>query len=400
MFTEKIKNTLKSAAKKLTGVAKRAFLAQVAIDYFKGSSRKAERQMGWSRNTVEKGLKELEIGIVCVDNYKTRGRKKVEQKLVNLEEDIRSLIEGDSQTDATFQTTLRYSRISAKKVREALIEQKGYLDSQLPTRQTIGDVLNRLNYRLRKPLKNKPLKKIPQTDAIFDNVHKANQTSDENPNSLRISIDCKAKVKIGNLSRGGAARTQKAKQADAHDTKIKAKLVPFGLREMGEDNLTIFMGQSYETSDFIVDCLELWWDENKKRFSHINELVINSDNGPSVESHRTQFIKRMVEFGQQAGLSIKLIYYPPYHSQYNPIERCWGALENYWNGAILDTIDSAINWAVNMSFKGKNPDVYLVEGTYKKSVVVGKKELKSFKPFWKRSEELPKWDVTILPVSA
>ena len=89
--------------------------------------------MGWSRKTVEKGLKELETGIVCVDNYKARGRKKVEQKLTNLEEDICSLIDGNSQTDATFQTTLRYSRISAKKVRETLIVEKGYEDSQLPT---------------------------------------------------------------------------------------------------------------------------------------------------------------------------------------------------------------------------------------------------------------------------
>ena len=80
MFTEKIKNTLKNAAKKLTGVAKRAFVAQVTIDYFEGSSRNAESQMGWSRKTVAIGLKELETGIVCVDNYKARGRKKAEQK--------------------------------------------------------------------------------------------------------------------------------------------------------------------------------------------------------------------------------------------------------------------------------------------------------------------------------
>jgi len=189
--------------------------------------------------------------------------------------------------------------------------------------------LNRLP--VKKPVKNKPLKKIPQTDAIFDHVHKANQTSDENPNSLRISIDCKAKVKIGHLSRGGKDRVRKPKQADDHDTKIKATLVPFGIREMDGDNLTIFMGQSDETSDFIVDCLQLWWNtNNEERFSHINELVINLDNGSSIESHRTPFIKRMVEFGQQTGLVIKLVYYPPYHSKYNPIERCWAALENFW----------------------------------------------------------------------
>ena len=168
---------------------------------------------------------------------------------------------------------------------------------------------------------------------------------------------------------------------------------------MGEDHLTIFMGQSFETSDFIVDCLQWWWDENKDKFSHINELAINLDNGPSLQSHRTQFIKRMVEFAQKNQLVIKLIYYPPYHSKYNPIERCWAALENYWNGAILDTIDTAIKWVTNMSFNGKNPTVHLVEDTYDKGVVVGDKELKYFKTFWKRSEYLPKWDVTILPIS-
>jgi len=398
MFTEKIKSTLKDAAKKLTGVAKRAFIAQTTIDHFEGSTRKAERIMGWSRKTVEKGLKELEMAIVCVDNYKARCRQKTENRLPNLEKDICSLVDGSSQTDPTFQTMLRYSRISAKSIREALIQEKGYEDSQLPTRQTIGDMLNRLNYRLRKTQKAKPLKKIPETDAIFENVHKANQAADDNPNTLRISIDCFAAVKIGNLSRGGKARTQKSKQADDHDTIVAAILVPFGIREMGKDHLTIFMGQSFETSDFIVDCLERWWDENSDNFSHLKELVINLDNGPSLGSHRTQFIKRMVEFEQKTKLVIKLVYYPPYHSKYNPIERCWGALENYWSGAILNTVDAAIKWAGNMTFKGKKPTVHLVEDTYEKGVVVSDKELKKFKPFWKRSENLPKWDISILPV--
>ena len=160
MLTEKIKTTLKEAAKKMTNVGKRAFIAKATIDHFEGSARKAERIMGWSRKTVEKGLKELETGIVCIDNYKARGRKKTEDKLPKLAEDIGSLIDGSSQADPKFQTTLCYSRISAKAVREALIQEKGYKDEQLPSRQTIGDILNRLGYRLRKPQKTKPLKKL------------------------------------------------------------------------------------------------------------------------------------------------------------------------------------------------------------------------------------------------
>lgn len=397
MFTDKIKHTLKDAAKKLTGITRRAFFAEVTHDHFEGSARKAERVMGWSRETVKKGLKELETDIVCVDNYKARGRKKTEQLLPHLEEDIHSLISAKSQVDPTFQSKLCYSRISAKAIREALIREKNYKNEELPTRQTIGDILNRLNYRLRKTIKAKPLKKIKETDAIFDNVHKVNQIADENHESLRISIDCKAKVKIGNLSRGGKDRTQKPKQADDHDTKVKATLVPFGIREMGTDNFTVFMGQSFETSDFIVDCLELWWNENQENFSRINELVINLDNGPSLASNRTQFIKRMVEFKHKTDLIIRLIYYPPYHSKYNPIERCWAALENFWNGAILNTVEAAVKWTENMTFNGKSPTVHLIENTYEKGVVVAKKELNNFKPFWKRSKKLEKWDITILP---
>jgi hypothetical protein len=99
------------------------------------------------------------------------------------------------------------------------------------------------------------LKKLPETNAIFENVFAANQTADENPRSLRISIDSKAKVKIGNLSRGGKARRSKALQADDHDTQWSSVLVPFGILNTQTDQVSIYLGQSAETSDFIVDCL-------------------------------------------------------------------------------------------------------------------------------------------------
>ena len=109
----------------------------------------------------------------------------------------------------------------------------------------------------------------------------------------------------------------------------------------------------------------------------------------------------MVEFALQTGLRIRLIYYPPYHSKYNPIERCWAALENYWNGAILDSVESAIQWASNMTWKGVSPTVHLVEGTYEKGIVVTTQELEQIQVksqvFWQREESLPKWDITICP---
>lgn len=150
MLTEKIKSTIKDAALKLTGSKKRGFMAQVTKDYLNSSPRKAETQLGWSRKAIVTGLRELETGIVCVDNYQARGRKRTEKLIPQLEKDISDLVDNYSQADPKFKSTFNYTKISARAVREALISSKGYTEKELPTRQTLGDILNRMGYRLKK----------------------------------------------------------------------------------------------------------------------------------------------------------------------------------------------------------------------------------------------------------
>lgn len=156
MLTEEIQSSFKDAGKKLTGFKKRSFMAQVTKDYFDSSPRKAETVLGWSRETVKKGLKEIETGIICVDNYRSRGRKKTEDNLASLREDIESLLANNISTDPKFKSTLGYTRISAAKITEALIREKGYQTEELPCRQTIGDILNRMGYSLKKHKKSNP----------------------------------------------------------------------------------------------------------------------------------------------------------------------------------------------------------------------------------------------------
>ena len=193
-----------------------------------------------------------------------------------------------------------------------------------------------------------------------------------------MSIDTKAKVKIGNLSRDGKARTLEAKQADDHDTQWQAVLVPFGILNTHSDQLSIYLGQSAETSDFIVDGLTSWWNDNQHDYLDIDEWVIDLDGGAATRHNRTQFIKRMVELSQAINLRIRLIYYPPYHSKYNPIERCWASLENYWNGAILDSVEAAAHWAANMTWKGISPIVHQVETIYEKGIKVLSQDLEQY----------------------
>jgi hypothetical protein len=305
----KLKASLKDASVKLTGAKKRAFMAKATQEYFNGSARQAETYMGWSREAVATGLKELETGLICQDNNQGKGIKKTEEKTPQLEEDMRSLVDDKAQADPQLKTVFCYARISARAVREALIQEKGYRDEELPSRQTIGDILNRMGYSLKKTQKIKPLKQIPETEAIFENVAQANQAAAHQTKCLRISLDSKAKVKIGNLSRDGKARHLEPLKADDHDSEWSAILVPFGILDVNRGLLSIYFGQSAETSDFVVDSLELWWQENQEMYQGIEELVIDLDGGTATRSNRSQFIQRMVGFARKTRLKIRLIYY-------------------------------------------------------------------------------------------
>ena len=118
------------------------------------------------------------------------------------------------------------------------------------------------------------------------------------------------------------------------------------------------------TSDCLVDRLIDWWETARERFPHIKTLLINLDNGPENHSRRTQFMQRLLECVRQYQINMRLAYYPPYHSKYNPIERCWGVLEQHWNGSLLDSVDAIIQFARTMSLQretssGRIGDNYL-----------------------------------------
>ena len=159
-------------------------------------------------------------------------------------------------------------------------------------------------------------------------------------------------MKIGDFSRGGSVRSAEPVKALDHDMSPEAVLVPAGILEVDTNQLSIVFGTSRCTSDFMADCLDLWWSKRSGAHAKIGRLQIDLDNGPQIASSRTQFMKRMVEFSDRTGLEVELVYYPPYHSKYNLIERCWGILEQHWNGALLSTIETALSWAATMTWKG------------------------------------------------
>ena len=122
----------------------------------------AERELGWNRETIRKGTHELESGLICLDNFAARGRKKVEEHLPNLLSDIAAIVDSQSQADPQFRTQRLYTRLDAAEVRRQLIAQKGYSDTELPTVQTIMTKLNALGYYPQKVAKSQPKKRFPK----------------------------------------------------------------------------------------------------------------------------------------------------------------------------------------------------------------------------------------------
>jgi hypothetical protein len=211
---------IKEAARKLTGARRREYEAQITQELLGGSARRAETVFGWSRQTVELGLHELRTHIRCEARFRDRGLRRIEDQDPKLAEAIHRLAEPLSQEDPQFKSPFRYTRLTAAGLRKALIEQ-GYAPERVPAVRTLSTILNRLGYRLRPVQKSRPTKKIRETDAIFANVHQVNAAANASPECLRISLDCKATVNLGDYSREGQARGPKPVAALEHDLATK-----------------------------------------------------------------------------------------------------------------------------------------------------------------------------------
>ena len=203
-------------------------------------------------------------------------------------------------------------------------------------------------------------------------------------------------VNIGDYARGG--KTRGNHQAQDHDFGVTEKYIPCGILEEDSGQLYLNFGSSHKTSDFIADSFSLWWNTiSTVEKQQIDLIQIKVDNGSENSGIRTQFLKRMVDFADNIGKSIHLLYFPPYHSKYNPIERCWGILEQHWNGTLLGNVETMLSWAKTMTWKGIPPIVNLSHQVYHKGISLTKKAMEAIEIRLLRNPHLPKWDILIQP---
>ena len=177
-------------------------------------------------------------------------------------------------------------------------------------------------------------------------------------------------------------------------------MTPVGIFLPASDEVFLSLVTSKVTSDCLVDRLVAWWERVRVRFAHITTLVLNLDNGPENHSRRTQFMLRLLAFAQQSGLTLRLAYYPPYHSKYNPVERCWGILENHWNGGLLDSLQAVRAYAASMTWKGEHPVVEVVTTAYPTGVKLTTAAMEQVEAHLDRLPDLAKWFVDIVAPSS
>lgn len=158
-LTDSLKALFIDTANTLKGTERRRFMARTVQQLDPGGQRRAERELGWNRQTLRKALRELVTGRICLDAFSLRRRKRAEEHLPHLLTDIQAIVDSQSQADPQFRTTRLYTRLTAAEVRRQLIAQKGYTDSDLPTERTIASKLNALGYYPSKVAKTQPQKR-------------------------------------------------------------------------------------------------------------------------------------------------------------------------------------------------------------------------------------------------
>jgi len=157
-LSESHREDLRQAASKLSGAKRRAFQAEMALKYCRGSARLTESIFGWNRTTVTVGLAEKRTGLVCVGAQSGfGGRKRWEERYPEIAAALREVAERHGQQDPSFNSTIAYTRLtSAEALRQ--LKAMGYPPEHLPAPSTMALILNRMGYRLRKVLKARPQK--------------------------------------------------------------------------------------------------------------------------------------------------------------------------------------------------------------------------------------------------
>jgi transposase len=322
------------------------------------------------------------------------GRKPIEVTIPQIDQAFLDVLKnytaGDPQDEKIIWTNLTLSQIATKLEEDYNIK---------VSYKVVKKLLKKHNFKRRKAQKKKTLKAVEGRNEQFENIAHLKEEFMGSDNPI-ISIDTKKKELIGNIYREGNLLTREEIQTLDHDFPSYAEgvLIPHGIYDLKQNKGIINLGTSKDTSEFVTDCLEFWWDkEGQFDYPTAEEILVLCDGGGSNSSRHYIFKADLQNLVSRLQLPIRIAHYPPYCSKYNPIEhRLFPHMSRASNGVIFTDLDIAKEvYGQTATKTGLQVIVDVIEQVYQ----TGRKAVESFKEKMKIvfDELLPQWNYTVFP---
>jgi transposase len=315
----------------------RQYLAMEAQQ--RGSVAEVAKEASVSRNTVKRGLHELEAGDLYQPGEPLRqaggGRKKAVERDATLRVDLESLLDPKGDPMSLVQWTTR----SLAQLVKAL-EARGHQIKK----SALAELLHDLGFSLRANKKNIEGVSHPDRDAQFHHIKEQCQAFEQQGNPI-ISVDCKKKELIGNFKNNGAEWQAKGEktQVNVYDflSLADGKAIPYGVYDLVHNQGFVNVGLDHDTAEFAVESIRRWWQQvGTTLYPDKKELLITADGGGSNGVRNRLWKKQLQELANEEQLSITVAHYPPATSKWNKIEhRLFSFISLNWRAKPLTSLE-------------------------------------------------------------
>lgn len=387
------KNRVKTIINMNKGIDKDLAIGSFVADLGKRTISAVSKILHMSREKIKSCYDKFKNGIQLKLEF--RGRKSITTKYPNIKNDIEKIIEQYKNVDSHFKSNLLYISINPKSIIDELVLNYGYPE-KFACYGSIVTILKEMGYKYHKIPKTEIVNKVPETDEIFKNVNDCLESLNKNNEEVAaISIDDKTTKKIGKFSDNGM--TWIDTKALDHDTIFKYAVKPFGILDLKTNEVFVTCTPYSSTAEFKVDCIEKYiLEKNKKK--KLKKLIIFLDNGPENSSRRRLWLKQLKTLSIKYNIVIQLVYYPPYCSKYNKIERVWARIQIEWRRITIDSLEILLDSLDKITWIDRKIKGFLSMKEYETGIKISDYEMETkINPFIIREEGLEKWSLVITP---
>jgi transposase len=335
------------------------------------------RQAGVSRNTIYRGIREIESGDLYRPGQRIRksgaGKKKLSDTDPTLLRDLESILEpkGDPMS------LLRWTTKSLAHLVEAL-EKMGHTIKK----SALANLLREQGFSLKANKKTIEGTSHPDRDEQFRHIDKRCKAFEESADPI-ISVDCKKKELLGNFKNGGREWQAKGKNTTVNVYDYRSlssgKAVPYGVYDLVHNEGFLNVGIDHDTAEFAVASIRRWWESiGKELYPEAQNLLITADGGGSNGVRNKLWKRELQRFSDESRLAIEVCHYPPATSKWNKIEhRLFSYISINWRTKPLVSMETVIELISHTSTReGLTVSAMVDQNLYPTGIKVTDEELK------------------------